>query len=94
MGLKRYRLDPSTPRRLTPDEVLWLEATPIDHSDIPPLGDEFFSQARGRQRAMSTETDDDEATDYGRYTPEHEPSGEDKLYYLICQSEWQEWRRR
>ena len=31
---------------------------------------------------MNTGTDDD-ATDYGRYTLEHEPSGEDELYYII-----------
>lgn len=39
-----YRLDPKKPRQLTPDEARQLAETPIDHSDIPPLGDEFFSQ--------------------------------------------------
>jgi hypothetical protein len=40
-----YRLDPKNPRRLTPEEARRLDETPIDYSDIPPLGDEFFSQA-------------------------------------------------
>jgi hypothetical protein len=54
----------------------------IDYSDIPPLSDEFFSHARRGQPAVSDETDD-EATEYGRYTPEHEPSDKDELYYII-----------
>src|ERR1700733_14328324 len=43
--MKRYRLDPKTPRQLTPAEARQLDATPIDYSDIPPLGDEFFTKA-------------------------------------------------
>jgi len=43
--MKSYRLDPQKPRRLTPAEARRLNATPIDYSDIPPLGDEFFSKA-------------------------------------------------
>jgi uncharacterized protein (DUF4415 family) len=43
--MKRYRLDPSKPRQLTPAELRRLDATPIDYSDIPPLGDEFFTKA-------------------------------------------------
>ena len=43
--MKRYRLDPKKPRRLTPAEARRLDATPIDYSDIPPLGDEFFAKA-------------------------------------------------
>ncbi|MGH9453865.1 MAG: BrnA antitoxin family protein [Terriglobia bacterium] len=43
---KRYRLDPKKPRRLTPAEGRRLDATPIDYSDIPPLGEEFFTKAR------------------------------------------------
>lgn len=42
---KRYRLDPKKPRKLTAAEARRLEATPIDYSDIPPLGEEFFRQA-------------------------------------------------
>ena len=42
--LKRYRLDPNKPRQLTPAEARRLDAKPIDYSDIPPLGDEFFSK--------------------------------------------------
>ncbi|HXO48078.1 MAG TPA: BrnA antitoxin family protein [Mycobacterium sp.] len=43
--MKRYRLDPKTPRQLTPAEARRLDATPIDYSDIPPLGDDFFTKA-------------------------------------------------
>src|ERR1700726_723602 len=43
--MKRYRLDPKNPRQLTPAEARRLDATPIDYSDIPPLGDEFFTKA-------------------------------------------------
>jgi hypothetical protein len=41
-----YRLDPNNPRRLTPEEARRLDETPIDYSDIPSLGDQFFSQAK------------------------------------------------
>lgn len=40
----RYKLDPKKPRKLTTEERRRLEKTPIDHSDIPPLGDEFFAK--------------------------------------------------
>src|SRR5438552_14843329 len=43
--MKRYRLDPKKPRQLTPAEARRLDATPIDYSDIPPLGEEFFAKA-------------------------------------------------
>jgi len=43
--MKRYRLDPKKPRRLTTAEARRLDAAPIDYSDIPPLGDEFFKRA-------------------------------------------------
>jgi uncharacterized protein (DUF4415 family) len=43
--MKRYRLDPKKPRQLTPAEARRLDAMPIDYSDIPPLGDEFFRKA-------------------------------------------------
>jgi uncharacterized protein (DUF4415 family) len=42
--MKRYRLDPKKPRQLTPAEARRLDATAIDYSDIPPLGDEFFTK--------------------------------------------------
>ena len=44
--MKRYRLDPKKTRQLTPAEALRLDAMPIDYSDIPPLGDEFFTKAK------------------------------------------------
>lgn len=43
--MKRYRLDPKNPRQLTPAEARRLDAKPIDYSDIPPLGDDFFAKA-------------------------------------------------
>ena len=43
--MKRYRLDPKKPRRLTPEEARRLDAMPIDYSDIPPLDDAFFAKA-------------------------------------------------
>jgi len=43
--MKRYRLNSNTPRQLTPAEARRLDATPIDYSDIPPLGDDFFAKA-------------------------------------------------
>lgn len=43
--MKRYRLDPKKPRQLAPTEARRLDATPIDCSDVPPLGDEFFTKA-------------------------------------------------
>ena len=43
--MKRYRLDPKKPRQLTSPEARRLDAMPIDYSDIPPLGDEFFTKA-------------------------------------------------
>jgi uncharacterized protein (DUF4415 family) len=46
--MKRYRLDPKKPRRLTPAEERRLDAIPIDYSDIPPLGDDFFKKATAR----------------------------------------------
>ena len=44
--MKRYRLDPKKPRQLTPEEQERLNKARIDYSDIPPLGDEFFSKAK------------------------------------------------
>ncbi len=43
--MKSYRLDPKKPRQLTPAEARRLDAMPIDYSDIPELGDEFFTKA-------------------------------------------------
>lgn len=44
--VKRYRLDPAKPRKLTPAEARRLEDAAIDYSDIPELTDEFFKKAR------------------------------------------------
>jgi uncharacterized protein (DUF4415 family) len=43
--MKRYRLDPQKPRKLTAAEGRRFTAAPIDYSDIPPLGEEFFAKA-------------------------------------------------
>jgi uncharacterized protein (DUF4415 family) len=43
--MKRYRLNPQKTRTLTPAETRRLASTPIDYSDIPPLGAEFFANA-------------------------------------------------
>ena len=43
--MKRYRQNPKKPRRLTPAEERRLDAAPHDYSDIPPLGEEFFTKA-------------------------------------------------
>jgi uncharacterized protein (DUF4415 family) len=61
--MKRYRLDPKMPRQLTPAEARRLDAAPIDYSDIPQLGDEFFTKARAawppakRQLTIRLDTD-------------------------------------
>jgi uncharacterized protein (DUF4415 family) len=43
--MKRYHLDPKKLRQLTSEEQERLNKASIDYSDIPPLGDEFFSKA-------------------------------------------------
>ncbi|NGZ95626.1 MAG: hypothetical protein CV089_05765 [Nitrospira sp. WS110] len=43
--MKRYRQDPKKLRRLSPAEARWLDAAPLDYSDIPPLGEDFFAKA-------------------------------------------------
>ena len=44
--MRRYRLDPRKPRQLSQSEARRLAAAPVDYSDIPPLGEEFFAKAR------------------------------------------------
>jgi uncharacterized protein (DUF4415 family) len=44
--MKRYQPDPKKPRQLTKEEQQRLDKIPIDYSDIPPLGEEFFSKAK------------------------------------------------
>jgi len=43
--MKRFQLDPKKPRQFTPVEARRLDAMPVDYSDIPPLGDDFFKKA-------------------------------------------------
>ena len=51
--MKRYRLDPAMPRRLTPQEQARLDKAEIDYSDIPPLGDQFFIRANGEAAKLA-----------------------------------------
>lgn len=44
--MERYRRDPEKPRQLTSAEARRLAKARIDYSDIPPLGDAFFAQAK------------------------------------------------
>lgn len=44
--MKRFQLGPKNPRQLTSAEARRLDALPVDYSDIPPLGDEFFAKAK------------------------------------------------
>jgi hypothetical protein len=50
----RYGLKP---RELTKEEADRLDALPIDYSDIPPLGDEFFSKALWTGKSPETQSD-------------------------------------
>ena len=46
--MKRYRPDPNKPRQLTPQEARRLDSmtdADIDYSDIPELGEDFFTRA-------------------------------------------------
>lgn len=43
--MKRFELDPNTLPQLSKAQARHLEAMPIDYSDIPELGDEFFRKA-------------------------------------------------
>ncbi len=55
--MQRYRLDPKKPLRLTPAQARRLDAAPIEYSDIPPLGREFFARATAEwppRRSRST----------------------------------------
>ena len=45
------------PRELTKEEADRLDALPIDYSDIPPLGDEFFSKALWTGKSPETQSD-------------------------------------
>jgi hypothetical protein len=50
----RYGLKP---RELIKEEADRLDALPIDYSDIPPLGDEFFSKALWTGKSPETQSD-------------------------------------
>jgi uncharacterized DUF497 family protein len=44
--MKTYELDPKNLRQLTPAELRRLDSTPIDYSDIPALGEDFFANVK------------------------------------------------
>jgi len=107
--MKRYQLDPKNLRQLSKTDLARIDRMTdedIDYSDIPPLGDEFFTKeatitnmkktypfesdpislvVASALKELSPESspDEDEATEYGRLSPEHEPTGEDELYAII-----------
>ena len=43
--LKHFKLDPKDLPRMTDAQLKRLDETPIDYSDIPELGDDFFKNA-------------------------------------------------
>ena len=55
--MKRYRLDPKKPRQLTPTEARRFDAAPIDYSDIPALGEEFFKKSVKQQLTIRLDAD-------------------------------------
>jgi uncharacterized protein (DUF4415 family) len=44
-AMKHYKLEPNNLRQLSPEEEFRLDSLPIDYSDIPELGPEFFAKA-------------------------------------------------
>lgn len=44
--MQRYRPYPQAPHELTAAELKALDAAPIDYSDIPLLGDDFFARVQ------------------------------------------------
>jgi uncharacterized protein (DUF4415 family) len=55
--MKRYRLDPKKPRQLTAAEARRLDTAPIDYSDIPPLGADFFKKSAKQQLTIRLDAD-------------------------------------
>jgi uncharacterized protein (DUF4415 family) len=43
--MKRFRLDPNKPPRLTPTQTRRLAKARVRHTDIPPLTEAFFARA-------------------------------------------------
>lgn len=57
--MKHFRLDPKKLPKLTPAEARRIDAMPIDYSDIPPLGDDFFKKARAAKKQLTIRLDAD-----------------------------------
>ena len=51
--IKRYRPDPNKPYKMTPAQLKRLDEMPIDFSDIPELGEDFFKNARRVNEPLS-----------------------------------------
>ena len=57
--MKRYRLDPKKPRKLTAAEAKRLDAAPLDYSDIPALGEDFFRKTAPPKKQLTIRLDAD-----------------------------------
>jgi uncharacterized protein (DUF4415 family) len=60
--MKRFRLDPHKPPRLSATQAKRLDKARVNYADIPPLGDEFFAramQARVAKQQLTIRLDDD-----------------------------------
>ncbi len=60
--MKRYRLDPRKPPRMTATEAKRLDKARVNYADIPRLSDEFFAralQARVAKQQLTIRLDDD-----------------------------------
>jgi uncharacterized protein (DUF4415 family) len=44
--IKRFKLEPKNLPEMTPAQLKRLDEMPIDYSDIPELGDDFFKNAK------------------------------------------------
>ena len=51
--MKRFKLDPNNLPEMTPAQLKRLDEMPIDFSDIPELGEDFFKNARRVNEPLS-----------------------------------------
>jgi uncharacterized protein (DUF4415 family) len=60
--MKRFRLDPRNPPRLSTAQAKRLAKARVNYADIPPLSDDFFAraiQARVAKQQLTIRLDDD-----------------------------------
>lgn len=55
--IKRFRLDPQNPRRLTAREAQRLDAAKIDYSEIPALTEAWLSPSPKKQLTIRLDAD-------------------------------------